>query len=566
MGSNPFGDAFFALCKDVDSARSLGAWMRYKAGEFSQLVDLAWHPRDYLENDDKFPKDYAIKSFVSKSKFLKTGIDLEAVALQSFIASEEQCLLTNRRIDGLDSEEPEKDIFRRNALIFGVARKISKLLGPFSYGKVHQGGFGPGATSDIRRRQAYLDTKMTTLPLSVTSDARRFAEAVLDDDLHWKSVLLGVPPNDCTGSVCFLDSCFKEYPTRYHAVPKSAKTHRTIMVENTMNAWLQKGVGAYIRRRLRLVGVDLNDQTRNQELARLAYSEGLSTIDLKAASDTVAYSLVREVLPFDWFNYLDLIRSSSVELPSGNKVLSKFSSMGNGFTFELESLIFWALCATVNDELNGSGPIGIYGDDIIVERRIALDVIDALRLFGFTVNEEKSFIDGGFFESCGKHYFRGFDVTPAYQKEDPGTPFELLQMANRLFRLSLRLSRFNLSRRAWATARRTIRNLASRDRAYSLVHRTAIPPDSASDDGLLEPEFKADLHAKYCKMLQGFKLRVVRWDSVEIRAHEGAMLAFTLRQIVKRGVSSPLDAEIPRDGASLIQPKPKLVASTRIWY
>jgi hypothetical protein len=219
-------------------------------------------------------------------------------------------------------------------------------------------------------------------------------------------------------------------------VPKNAKIHRMIAAEPTGNSFLQQGVGRYIRRRLKAFGVDLNDQTINQELAFRCLADEMSTLDLNMASDTVCTNLVLLLLPPAWCDYIFDIRSPYSYLNGAWYRLEKFSSMGNAMTFELESLIFWALCSVVCET---RGPVSVYGDDLIVPRACYEDVVSTLTFFGFKINTEKSYYDGPFFESCGKQYHSLEDVTPAYQKEVVLTDLgQLIRMHNRLYRWGLR--------------------------------------------------------------------------------------------------------------------------------
>lgn len=132
-------------------------------------------------------------------------------------------------------------------------------------------------------------------------------------------------------------------------VPKNSKTDRVIAIEPLMNMYVQKGIGGAIRHSLRSVGINLNDQTSNQRLAREGSLQGkLATVDLSSASDSVSLLLVEELLPPDWVAAIKLCRSPCGVLPDGSVInYQKVSSMGNGFTFELESLIFWAACSSV---------------------------------------------------------------------------------------------------------------------------------------------------------------------------------------------------------------------------
>ena len=62
--------------------------------------------------------------------------------------------------------------------------------------------------------------------------------------------------------------------------------------------------------------------------------------------------------------------------------------MGNGYTFELETLIFYALIrAVVGKESTAS----VYGDDLIYPSCHTREVRALLNFVGFATNEEKSF-------------------------------------------------------------------------------------------------------------------------------------------------------------------------------
>jgi hypothetical protein len=208
-------------------------------------------------------------------------------------------------------------------------------------------------------------------------------------------------------------------PGKLHFVPKTSKTDRPIVVEPLLNGMAQRGIGSYIKNRMKRVGVDLTDQTRNQRLAfEGSVSGSFATIDLSSASDTIALSVVFDLLPPEWSEFLSLYRTGYVE--DGPKLISleKFSSMGNGYTFELESLIFYSLAFAVTHVL-GLDPsqVSVYGDDIIVPTAAysLLEVI--LEMSGFLVNRDKSFFDGPFRESCGADFLSGFDIRPFYLRK-----------------------------------------------------------------------------------------------------------------------------------------------------
>jgi hypothetical protein len=111
--------------------------------------------------------------------------------------------------------------------------------------------------------------------------------------------------------------------------------------------------------------------------------------------------------------------------------------MGNGFTFELESLIFFAAAQAVqeyleheNPDRDASGPISVYGDDVILPRR-CYELFSSFSAFlGFTVNNDKSFSTSYFRESCGAHYFDGVDCKPIFLKERLRNASSVYKLAN----------------------------------------------------------------------------------------------------------------------------------------
>lgn len=234
-------------------------------------------------------------------------------------------------------------------------------------------------------------------------------------------------------------------------VPKSTEIDRAACKEPCMNMALQKAVGNYIRKRLREVcAIDLNDQTMNQTLAAIGSHDGsLATIDLSSASDSISCYLVDYLLPGPWADILNRLRSPGgwVRLRHGESrsyvKWEKHSTMGNGYTFELESLIFWALVTAACEvdypslskcKVEGARVVSIYGDDIICPVVSVERVVHLLSVTGFSVNEKKSFWSGPFRESCGKHYYSGVDVTPFYIRKPIDSINRVIWLLNALRR------------------------------------------------------------------------------------------------------------------------------------
>lgn len=210
-------------------------------------------------------------------------------------------------------------------------------------------------------------------------------------------------------------------------VPKTFKSLRAIMPNTTLGSYHSYGVGEMIRVRLRKVGYDIRTlQQRHKYLAQLASTCNLYvTADLSSASDSISRELVRRLLPPDWFDVLDRMRIGMVRLPDGRVVQSEtFCTMGIGYTFTLQTLIFLSLLKATEAVHFGIGNrrlISVYGDDMIYSARMHAQVAQCLGKLGFVLNEDKTFSDGPFRESCGGDYHSGVDVRPFQPRN--GSPF-----------------------------------------------------------------------------------------------------------------------------------------------
>lgn len=397
--------------------------------DYASLLSVSIDASDY-RNYKTFAMDYASVNLLSKIEGLDLGIDRVDVALRSFKAAERRCESTNIRLMNLRQENPEFWRLLELARVkieetIGKCPDVRKIFGLMRW--------GPGATATIKGSDVRPENKMLEPRLSVTPRALYLAKRLIGLDLHWARARLGP---DVEGPCTLLDSEFAvcEY-MRIVTVPKSSKTDRTIGVEPTMNTYLQQGVGRMLKRLLYRAGINLKDQTWNQTLALVADRLNLCTIDLKSASDTLSYWLVEFLLPSAWFQLLDMLRSGYAMYDGVRTPLEKFSSMGNAFTFELESLIFWALSwACCTDDGIPTEYLSVFGDDIVVDRRAYSKIERLFSVAGFVINTDKTFSKGQFFESCGLHAFNGAVVTPLYQKELLyGLP-ELVRAHNRLCR------------------------------------------------------------------------------------------------------------------------------------
>lgn len=366
------------------------------------------------------------------------GIDREAVAYRKFLDCESSCKESNLRLNLLTNDEYlQVDLDRYVIETLERARTIIETIigsSPPSIDHLPL-AFGPGASSNVKKNTS-ARWKLSARPACSANMASTVCD-VLAQMPHYNDLHNCEPEPRTLFERVFWEHGVKSRkerefwtvevaiePGKLMFVPKSAKTDRSIIVEPTLNSFLQKGYGTVLKRLLFKANVNLYDQSINNARARKgSINDSLATIDLSSASDTICKGLVKQLLPLDWYIALNSARTSHVvykksSLPGGKVEfhLEKFSSMGNGFTFELESLIFYALTVAVC-RMEGTRPdVTVFGDDIICPPGVVAKLTQVFEYVGFSLNKAKSYISGPFRESCGTDYFSGVNVRPFYNK------------------------------------------------------------------------------------------------------------------------------------------------------
>ena len=378
-------------------------------------------PRDPSFTREGYLRDEFLSKFVMKGTSPAT---LSARAIDKMVSQDRRNAFTNLRLAKLNTHFGCCSAMQ----LFSTARQIiSEILGPYTHDVFSSGSFSSGASTSRRRESGAAWYKYNG-EADVTTKAYNYALALIHSTPLWRTEVLKAglrlgrsPIRIVPGNAVF-------------TVPKSSDIDRAAAKEPDLNMYLQKGVGNHIRDRLKLFGINLNDQSTNQRLAHKGSLDGsIATLDLSSASDSVTWKLVEQLLPWQWFDVMSDIRSPRGVLPDGTIVeWEMFSSMGNGFTFELESLVFYAITRAVCYHTRSPGHISVYGDDIILPSRAAYTLRRVLGWCGFKVNSKKSFWEGSFRESCGKHYYNGVDVTPFYSRKPIDNVQRLIWFANRL--------------------------------------------------------------------------------------------------------------------------------------
>jgi hypothetical protein len=256
---------------------------------------------------------------------------------------------------------------------------------------------------------------------------------MLMDREFWKEFSNSSEP----GKEIFKEKMFRSgtlklvYGSRFSTVPKTTLKDRPINIEPFCNLVVQRTIGNGIRKILKHnLNCDL-DTLASSHRRWISNVDKIATIDLKNCSDAISLSLCRFLLPRRLLHMIEQSRSFMIYgVDDQYHVPRKVSSMGNGFTFELMTLILLSLARQLDKSAS------VFGDDIIIKREEANKLIYCLEYVGFTVNTEKSFIDGPFRESCGANFHKDFGYIESYDFLIPKSIGDCVVITNKLARLS----------------------------------------------------------------------------------------------------------------------------------
>lgn len=387
------------------------------------------------------PPDVSYKQFVSTSlaydlvrKWTPSDArEADANAKEKFLASNKKCR------DWRLTFEDEAD-----RLLYGeFKRHIDDFLHPLgeplfsSYADLHQfGKVGPGTSLAARGQSLYAKLFSSKLSASSYGLYKVYRDNVQASHSSWFQA--ECLRSDQYGEVDIVRS------SRCSFVPKTRDTSRMICVEPSVNMFYQLGLGTILEDRLsRLYNIDLSTQPeKNRLLAQRGSLDGsFSTIDLSSASDSLSLKMCEDVFPTWFFQTLLELRSHTVSLDGSPVPLNMISTMGNGFTFPLQTVMFSCLIRaaySVEDIplQNGWSPRGTkyyangepvskhtstfnwccFGDDLIVDKRAYRNVRRLLRIIGCEVNNSKTFFEGPFRESCGADWFYGQPARSVFVK------------------------------------------------------------------------------------------------------------------------------------------------------
>jgi hypothetical protein len=431
---------YLDLLRDLLSAQRPTPWMndalgKLRAQDYMGLIELAGYvsKQQYLTPQEHFTASQ-FAALVRKYPWPtdQVNFDPEARAREIFWDCEKQCLHTNIRFQlarrGLVESFPYSALERARAWIYYVLGESPSLSSMYE-----NAYFGPGASvgvhGDCTNFLRKLYGKWTVSPSACDYVVGLFGSHYHLEEVftsRWERERAPDPGVDNAGHhvdpVTFRAAVYRGLVAFDHVdynkvsfVLKDAEKFRTVGAEPLWNGFLQGGVDAEVRAKLRRVSLDLSDQRPNMWMARegsmCSTDEGWCTVDLSSASDLIAEEVCRYLLPPDWYELLANLSVRYGMLDGTRFRYQKFCSMGNGFCFALQTLIFASLCHAVEAGQPGKD-FRVYGDDIIVRRKAYDRLVELLTDCGMKINPRKSFSAGPFRESCGADWFNGQDVRP----------------------------------------------------------------------------------------------------------------------------------------------------------
>lgn len=400
----------------------------------------------FPNEDYPFPESFAIRRY--QKKFQKPDLNLTSHLKQ-------KCW-----DDWLDYDQKLKRVTPSGFLLFKELYKARDKLKDLPRVKLNSFDFPKGSEFYATRGQNSVESRLSRSLWSCTYDnfelfaqfvynckamkrafrqrynrwyqTANFVESQHSMDKYIHKRLSSLCANPEWESFKYKLSCITTFTqgSRFSSVPKNNLVRRPINIEPIGNIVVQRQIGNWIRTNLkRLYGLDLD--TLAETHGKKIRDATCATIDLKNASDSITLTLCQFLLPRHLFSLLLKSRSEYILGPDkAYHKVEKISSMGNGFTFELMTLILVAVARQFDPSAS------VFGDDIIISNDKANDLIAVLEGIGFHVNLDKTFIRSKFRESCGANYHDDFGYIESFDFKYPNSIHDCVVFYNKALRLS----------------------------------------------------------------------------------------------------------------------------------
>lgn len=409
-------DVYNALARDFQRVKNVGVIKRISS--IREYRDIKHPPLSDVLDVDAYKCIYQLRTFFSRytaSQDVYTNQDRLRMSMQKY---EENLILINTAKD-------TSHAYLRP--VIGLARKkIREILGRVQLDEVFGASrFGRRASIGVPFRDSYLDNKMVHSMSRSPGGASALFDLALKSDPMLKSYLIFQKKVEKKSLGKRAKRVQHAEELRLSFVAKKFDKLRGVMPYPTADTFLSLGIGDVIVKRLKEIGLDLaRAQSKHRRLVRrMSLDRRSVTMDLSGASDSITRWLVRLLLPCDWWNLLKKFSFRKVILPDGRVVHTEtFAGMGCGFTFPLQTLIFYSLISAIKELVPATGEVSVYGDDCIFPTMMFPYVERVFEDLGLRINRDKTFVARYFRESCGEDCYRGTSVRP-FQPE--GSTVEL---------------------------------------------------------------------------------------------------------------------------------------------
>lgn len=344
----------------------------------------------------------------SFSQDLHTPEELRKLSVEKF--TENQVRLSNLSMEQHDPITRE--------ILFSARGYVDQILGDFS-------------DLEICERATFGKKSSVGVPMRKACEGERYEGPITGSDEHieWFDKYFGIWNRPALEYAKARAKLRKKPPYRSVSileavlVDKTWKSLRMIMPNTTLGTLYSGGLGRVIEERLRSYGYDIKHlQQVHGALAKIGSITGsLVTADQSMASDNITVKLIDDIFPRRWAHALKFGRIAEISLYGTKMMTPTFSTMGIGFTFPLQSLVFLSLLLAIRDHclLDEQSVISVFGDDLIYDERMHPVVMDVFPKLGLVINADKTFATGNFRESCGYDYYRGIDVRPFHLGRAP---------------------------------------------------------------------------------------------------------------------------------------------------
>lgn len=392
------------------------------------------------------PVEYWVQAQARASlkKLVDPNIDRWPATIAGWWKTEKRCRLLNRKFQALLNRRDRANkpvpfavelqrFYSALHYVLGAEPPIEDIC--------EEAHYGPGSTVSIRGRETHYARKLEAEEC-VPQAVKYAALALMHDKATWAHI--GLDPTYShlesakEGYLRVMEERLREKTVttdRLMFIHKNMEVLRSIGAQPTCSGAVQLGVHSVVTQLLlEKTGIDLSDQGWNQRLAALGSRDWLTedpfcTLDKKDASNLIARMLVRLYFPPAWAKMLSHIRTPSYTAPpemgGSTHEYEMFAGMGNGTTFVVETLIFWAATYATSDCSSVEGYVAqkefaVYGDDVVLRRHHARRYMRFANFLGLKFNMTKTFLVGPFRESCGADYFGGVPVRPATLDSETG--------------------------------------------------------------------------------------------------------------------------------------------------